>query len=89
MVPMTCINGVGNETPEQLVYWDSDFDKAPGMVNGDGDRTINLISMLEFDEQMHRELEQKKMFKSIKLHGASHSTIVFFSNTQESYVSLY
>ncbi|RCV24611.1 hypothetical protein SEVIR_5G097700v4 [Setaria viridis] len=76
MVPTTCINGVGNETPEQLVYWDGDFDKVPEVVNGDGDEDINLISMLEFDEQMRRQPEQKKMFKSIKLHGASHGTIV-------------
>jgi len=77
MVPTTCINGVGNnDTPEQLVYWDGDFDAEPEIVYGDGDDTINLISMLAFDEKMRRQQEQNKLYKSIKLHGAEHGTIV-------------
>ncbi|KAL6634323.1 hypothetical protein ACP70R_026994 [Stipagrostis hirtigluma subsp. patula] len=76
MVPVTCINGVGNRTPRQLVYWESDFDAAPELVNGDGDGTINLVSMLAFDAKMRRQPGQKKKFKSIKLHGALHSKIV-------------
>jgi len=77
MVPTTCINGVGNnDTPEQLVYWDGDFDAEPEIVYGDGDNTINLISMLAFDEKMRRQPEQNKLYKSIKLHGAEHGTIV-------------
>ncbi|CAD6239591.1 unnamed protein product [Miscanthus lutarioriparius] len=77
MVPTTCINGVGNNgTPEQLVYWDGDFDAEPEIVYGDGDNTINLISMLAFDEKMRRQPEQNKLYKSIKLHGAEHGTIV-------------
>ena len=46
------------------------------MVNGDGDDEINLISMLAFDEQMRRQPEQNKMFKTIKLRGAKHGRIV-------------
>jgi lysophospholipase-3 len=76
MVPTTCLNGVGIETPEQLVYWDGDFDAEPEIVNGDGDNEINLISMLAFDEQMRRQPEQNKLFKTIKLRGANHGTIV-------------
>jgi len=76
MVPTTCLNGVGIETPEQLVYWDGDFDAEPEIVNGDGDNEINLISMLAFDEQMRRQPEQNKMFKTIKLRGAKHGRIV-------------
>ncbi|CAO2209029.1 unnamed protein product [Urochloa humidicola] len=76
MVPTTCINGVGNETPERLVYWDGDFDKDPEEVNGDGDGNINLASMLAFDEAMRRHPGQNKMFKTIKLRGAMHGTIV-------------
>ncbi|KAG0536606.1 hypothetical protein BDA96_03G078000 [Sorghum bicolor] len=69
MVPTTCINGVRkNNTPEQLVYWDGDFDAEPEIVYGDGDNTINLISMLAFDEKMRRQPEQNKVYKSIKLH---------------------
>ncbi|TVU01478.1 hypothetical protein EJB05_53068, partial [Eragrostis curvula] len=41
MVPVTCVNGVGN---------------------GDGEGTINLISMLAFDEDMRREPGQRKQY---------------------------
>ncbi|XP_062189813.1 lecithin-cholesterol acyltransferase-like 1 [Phragmites australis] len=76
MVPTTCINGVGSETAEQLVYWESDFDGPPEVVYGDGDNSINLISMLAFDEEMRQQPGQKRQFKSIKLHGAQHGSIV-------------
>jgi len=76
MVPTTCLNGVGIETPEQLVYWDGDFDADPETVNGDGGDEINLVSMLAFDEPMRRQPEQNKMFKTIKLRGAMHGKIV-------------
>ncbi|NP_001146423.1 Lecithin-cholesterol acyltransferase-like 1 [Zea mays] len=76
MVPTTCMNGVGNDTPEQLVYWDGDFDATPEIVYGDGDDSINLVSMLAFDEKMRRQPEQNKVYKSIKIRGAQHGTIV-------------
>nr|CAB3472244.1 unnamed protein product [Digitaria exilis] len=76
MVPTTCINGVGNDTPEQLVYWDGDFDAEPEIVYGDGDQEINLISMLAFDGKMRRETEQNRVYKSIKIRGARHGTII-------------
>ncbi|KAL6873817.1 hypothetical protein ACP4OV_013899 [Aristida adscensionis] len=76
MVAMTCINGVGNETPRQLVYWDGDFDVLPEIVYGDGDGNINLESMLAFDEMMRRQPGQRRRFKSIKLDKAQHGTIV-------------
>ncbi|CAL5010552.1 unnamed protein product [Urochloa decumbens] len=76
MVPVTCINGVGNRTPRQLIYWDGDFDASPEFVFGDGDGKINLISMLAFDEKMRQHPGQRKQFKSIKLDGAQHSNIV-------------
>ncbi|KAL6848201.1 hypothetical protein ACP4OV_022329 [Aristida adscensionis] len=77
MVPVTCINGiVGGGTPEQLVYRDGDFDKDPEIVNGDGDGSINLISMLEFDDEMRRQPEQRRQYKSVKLAGAKHGSIV-------------
>ncbi|KAJ1274478.1 hypothetical protein BS78_05G064700 [Paspalum vaginatum] len=76
MVPVTCINGVGNRTPRQLVFWEGDFDADPEVVYGDGDGTINSISMLAFDEEMRRDPGQETQFKSVKLHGAQHSNIV-------------
>ncbi|TVU21963.1 hypothetical protein EJB05_31635 [Eragrostis curvula] len=76
MVPVTCINGVGVETPEQVVYWDGDFDAEPEVVYGDGDETVNLVSMLAFDEEMRRQPGQRKQYKSIKLPGARHGNIL-------------
>ncbi|CAL5079149.1 unnamed protein product [Urochloa decumbens] len=76
MVPMTCINGVGNRTPKQLVFWEGDYDRAPEMVYGDGDGYVNLISMLAFDKKMRQQPGQKNQFKSIKIDGAQHSGII-------------
>ncbi|TVU21953.1 hypothetical protein EJB05_31624 [Eragrostis curvula] len=76
MVPVTCVNGVGSVTPEQLVYSDGDFDVEPEVVFGDGDGTINLISMLAFDEEMRRKPGQRKQYKSIKVRGARHGNIL-------------
>ncbi|WVZ72212.1 hypothetical protein U9M48_020711 [Paspalum notatum var. saurae] len=76
MVPTTCINGVGNDTPERLVYWDADFDKEPEIVYGDGDDTINVISMLAFDKKMRQQPGQNQMYKSILLDGAAHGNII-------------
>ncbi|TVU22416.1 hypothetical protein EJB05_32110, partial [Eragrostis curvula] len=76
MVPVTCVAGVGSDTPEQLVYWDGDFDAEPEVVYGDGDGTINLVSMLAFDDDMRREPAQRKLYKSVKVHGVQHSNIV-------------
>ncbi|KAL6639388.1 hypothetical protein ACP70R_023118 [Stipagrostis hirtigluma subsp. patula] len=76
MVPVTCINGVGNKTPLQLIYWESDFEKPPELVYGDGDGTVNFISMLDFDQKMYQRSGKKKQFKSIKLDGARHGNII-------------
>lgn len=77
MVPLTCINAVGKRTPRQFVYWDGNFDDEPTeIVYGDGDDSINLVSMLAFDEEMRRQPGQKGRFKSIKLNNASHGSIL-------------
>ncbi|TVU05722.1 hypothetical protein EJB05_48901 [Eragrostis curvula] len=76
MVPVTSITGVGVDTPEQLVYWDDDFDAEPEVVYGDGDGAINLVSMLAFDEEMRRQPGQRKQYKSIKVRGAKHGNFL-------------
>uniref|UniRef100_A0A0A9AEM0 Uncharacterized protein n=1 Tax=Arundo donax TaxID=35708 RepID=A0A0A9AEM0_ARUDO len=78
MVPMTSINGVGNKTPLQLIFWENDFDSSPEAVYSDGDGKINLISVLAFDKEMRRQSGQNKQFKSIKIDKAQHSTIVTY-----------
>ncbi|KAL6600326.1 hypothetical protein ACP70R_045126 [Stipagrostis hirtigluma subsp. patula] len=76
MVPMTCINGVGVSTPQQLVYWEGDYDVAPEIVYGDGDGFVNFISMLAFDKEMCRQPGQKRQFKSVRVQNAQHSTLI-------------
>uniref|UniRef100_A0A0E0K1R5 AB hydrolase-1 domain-containing protein n=1 Tax=Oryza punctata TaxID=4537 RepID=A0A0E0K1R5_ORYPU len=77
MVPMTCINAVGNRTPLQLVFrGDDDFDEPPEVAAyGDGDGEINLLSVLAFDREMGRQPGQEKRFKSIKIANANHTTV--------------
>ncbi|CAL4938361.1 unnamed protein product [Urochloa decumbens] len=76
MVSMTCMNGVGIPTTEQLVYEEDNFDRGPEVVYGDGDDTINLISMLAFEEVVGKQPGQKERFKSIKLAKVGHSELV-------------
>lgn len=76
MVPMTCINGVGNRTPRQLVFWESDYDASPEIVYGDGDGFVNLASILAFDREMRGQPGQNKHFKSVKIDKAEHSRII-------------
>nr|BAD17416.1 hypothetical protein [Oryza sativa Japonica Group] len=46
MVPMTCINAVGNKTPLQLVLWDDDDDlDAPPEGDGSAARTGEAIQI--------------------------------------------
>jgi len=75
MVPMTCINGVGNRTPRQLVFWESDFDASPELVYGDGDGFVNLVSILAFDREMRGQPGQNKQL-SVKIDKAQHSGLV-------------
>ncbi|CAN6320846.1 unnamed protein product [Urochloa humidicola] len=76
MVPMTYMNGVGVPTTEQLIYGEDDFDRLPEEVYGDGDETINLISMLAFEEKVGKQPGQKERFKSIKLAKVRHGELV-------------
>jgi len=75
MVPLTYITGVGIPTPEQLIYRDDDFDRQPEVVYGDGDDTINVASMLAFEEKVGMQPGQKERFKSIKFAGIRHSSL--------------
>jgi len=76
MVPWTSIVGVGIPTPEQLIYWDGDFDRQPQVVHGDGDGIINLASMLALEDKVGKQPGQKERFKSIMFPGVPHSALV-------------
>uniref|UniRef100_A0A0D9XJR5 BTB domain-containing protein n=1 Tax=Leersia perrieri TaxID=77586 RepID=A0A0D9XJR5_9ORYZ len=60
------------------VYWEGNFDKTPENMLGDGDGTINLISMLAFNKEMRQQLGQKGQFKLIKLDKAGHTSILTY-----------
>ena len=75
MVPWTYIIGVGIPTAEQLIYRDDDFDRLPEVVYGDGDDTINIASVLAFEEKVGMQPGQKERFKSIKFAGIRHSSL--------------
>lgn len=72
IVPITCIVGCGVETPESLLYGDGDFDKSPEIVYGDGDGTVNMVSLLSLESNK----STNQHLKVIKLQGVSHTSIL-------------
>jgi lysophospholipase-3 len=77
LVPTTYITGRGVDTPEQLVFWEGDFDVAPENLYSDGDGTVNLASIVAFGEELRRQQEQNNVhFKSVAIANATHSDIV-------------
>lgn len=75
VVPTTCINGVGQPTMEQLVYWDGNFSEAPQVVYGDGDGFLPVASIVALDTVIGGDPRQE-YYKSIKLAGTSHAGVV-------------
>nr|AAK92592.1 Hypothetical protein [Oryza sativa Japonica Group] len=71
-VTMTAVYGASVPTPEQLVYWDGDFSKAPEVVygDGDGDGAVNLESVLAWNTVVGHDLEQG-FFKAVKIMNAT------------------
>ncbi|KAJ9566828.1 hypothetical protein OSB04_002794 [Centaurea solstitialis] len=73
-VPVTCIVGSGVQTSESLYYGDEGFDKQPEILYGDGDGTVNMVSLLALEEEWKDE--EFQMLKVIKLDGISHTDIL-------------
>ncbi|KAI3465245.1 hypothetical protein Pfo_021908 [Paulownia fortunei] len=73
-VPVTCIVGSGVKTPETLFYGDRGFDKRPEVVYGDGDGTVNMISLLALESAWDGRNNQS--LKVIKIPGVSHTSIL-------------
>ncbi|XP_074559907.1 lecithin-cholesterol acyltransferase-like 1 [Curcuma longa] len=74
LVPVTCIAGTGVATAEVFVYGDGGFDEFPEIVYGDGDGTVNLVSLLAIESEWSSLPEQDLKF--IKLPNISHRDIV-------------
>ncbi|EMS58553.1 Lecithin-cholesterol acyltransferase-like 1 [Triticum urartu] len=78
MVPTTYLSGVGIQTPDRAVYWDSNFDVQPDYVYGDGDLVINKVSLLAFVKEMSKQQQLSNIhFKFVKIVNVTHSNIVF------------
>ncbi|KAK4341998.1 hypothetical protein RND71_037814 [Anisodus tanguticus] len=57
-VPITCIIGCGVKTPDTLFYGDGKFDKRPEIVYGDGDGTVNMVSLLALESNSANKSHQ-------------------------------
>ncbi|WJX41494.1 Lecithin-cholesterol acyltransferase-like 1 [Trifolium repens] len=73
-VNMTCIVGKGVKTPEELFYRNGDFDEPPEFSYGDGDGTVNMVSLLAL-EKLWKD-EKNQYLKVIKIGGVSHTSIL-------------
>lgn len=73
-VPVTCMVGTGIQTPEVLFYGTEGFDVQPEMVYGDGDGTVNMISLLALESEWADSA--RRVLKVIKLPGVSHASIL-------------
>ncbi|TVU31300.1 hypothetical protein EJB05_22982, partial [Eragrostis curvula] len=75
LVPMTCINGEGVQTIEQLVYRDGDFSAKPQVAFGDGDGTVNLRTVLALNTVIGDDPDQG-YFKSILIPNVTHNGMI-------------
>lgn len=73
-LPVTCIIGSGVETAETLFYGTNGFDEQPEVVYGDGDGTVNMVSLLGLESLWADEKNQT--LKVIRVDGVSHTSIL-------------
>lgn len=73
-VPITCVIGTGVRTPESLFYRNGDFDERPEFSYGDGDGTVNMVSLLAL-ESLWKD-EKNQYLKVVKVGGVSHTAIL-------------
>lgn len=73
-VPITCIIGSGVRTPETLFYRANGFDEQPEVVYGDGDGTVNMVSLLGLESLLSDKNNQP--VKVITIRGVSHTSIL-------------
>ncbi|KZV28887.1 hypothetical protein F511_13682 [Dorcoceras hygrometricum] len=71
LVPVTCITGSEVRTPETLHYGDHGFYKSPEIEYGDGDGTVNMVSLLAL-----QSASKDQILEVIKLPGVTHTSIL-------------
>jgi lysophospholipase-3 len=76
MVPTTYLNGIGVPTPEQVVYWEGNFDIAPEYG------FISMVSVLAYIEELQRKhVESNIYFKFVTIENATHSGIAIWDHS--------
>lgn len=75
-VRVTCIIGGGVRTPETLFYGKNGFDEQPEMGYGDGDGTVNMVSLRALERLWAEEEEKNQTLTTIELRGVSHKSIL-------------
>ncbi|PRQ27866.1 putative phosphatidylcholine--sterol O-acyltransferase [Rosa chinensis] len=73
-VPLTCVIGTGVRTAETLFYDKRGFDEQPEIVYGDGDGTVNMLSLLGH-ESLWSNAENQTL-KTIRVPGVTHTEIL-------------
>lgn len=73
-VNITCIFGSGIKTAETLVYGEGGFDKQPEIVYGDGDGTVNSISLRNLETEWANKRNQS--LKMIEVPEVSHTSML-------------
>lgn len=73
-VPITCVIGSGVRTAETLFYGENGFDERPEIVYGDGDGTVNMVSLLGHESLWSNVKNQT--LKTVRLAGVSHTQIL-------------
>ncbi|XP_043711485.1 lecithin-cholesterol acyltransferase-like 1 [Telopea speciosissima] len=75
-VPVTCIVGSEVKTPETLFYGrDGGFDEQPEVLYGDGDGTVNMMSLLALESEW-AGMEAKQTLKVTRIPHVSHTSIL-------------
>lgn len=73
-VDITCIFGSGVRTAETLFYGENGFDKQPEILYGDGDGTVNMVSLMALENEWGGKKNQS--VKVIKIPDVSHTSIL-------------
>lgn len=73
-VDLTCVIGGGVRTPETLLYGAKGFDEQPEKGYGDGDGTVNMVSLRALEKLWANEKNQT--LETIEVGGVSHKSIL-------------
>lgn len=73
-IPITCVVGSGVETAETLFYGAGGWDERPEVAYGDGDGTVNMISLLALQSAWGGV--ENQTVKVIEIAGVSHTSVL-------------